>query len=423
MPPLKNAAALRREIAAAQCIPYRAHVAPAVIRTEFGDYLQAFRVGGGAFETGDDAELNNWHERLNVCWRNIASPGVALWSHVIRRRASIDEDRFARSSSAGDSGQFAANLCRRYRDRLRDDTLMLNELYLAVLYRPIAGKATGLLSRVITRARHEAARAEFADALDSCEKLAQSLAASLARYDPEPLRCYRDGRFWCSSLLEYLALLINGERARVPLPLGPLERCLADSRVFFGAEAIECRSAHETRVSAILGIKEYPTPTVAGMYDRLLSAPISFVLTQSFAFLGKSSGQALLQRQFNRMSNAGDFAVSQAAELKDALDALTSNEFVMGDHHFSLQVMTEIPGSRFIAARPEPPEAIERSHRARPQFARRHGHAGRTRGFGAGSGILGATSRKLSAAATKGAHHFAKLGRDGALSQLPVGPA
>jgi type IV secretion system protein VirB4 len=39
------------------------------------------------------------------------------------------------------------------------------------------------------------------------------------------------------------------------------------------------------------------------------------------------------------MANAGDFAVSQAQELVDALDALTSNEFVMGDHHLSLQVL------------------------------------------------------------------------------------
>ena len=78
------------------------------------------------------------------------------------------------------------------------------------------------------------------------------------------------------------------------------------------------------------------------MYNRLLSAPFAFVATQSFAFLAKASGQALLQRQFNRMVNAGDFAVSQAAELKDALDALTSNEFVMGDHHFSLQVIAEV---------------------------------------------------------------------------------
>ena len=81
------------------------------------------------------------------------------------------------------------------------------------------------------------------------------------------------------------------------------------------------------------------------MYDRLLSAPFAFVLTQSFTFLTQGAGQALLQRQYNRMVNAGDFAVSQAAELKDALDALTSNEFVMGDHHFSLQVLADVAGS------------------------------------------------------------------------------
>jgi type IV secretion system protein VirB4 len=45
----------------------------------------------------------------------------------------------------------------------------------------------------------------------------------------------------------------------------------------------------------------------------------------------------------------GDVAVSQAEELKDALDALTSNEFVMGDHHFSLQVLSDGPGDESIA--------------------------------------------------------------------------
>jgi type IV secretion system protein VirB4 len=43
------------------------------------------------------------------------------------------------------------------------------------------------------------------------------------------------------------------------------------------------------------------------------------------------------------MANAGDFAISQAEELVDALDALTSNEFVMGDHHFTLQILADAP--------------------------------------------------------------------------------
>ena len=65
------------------------------------------------------------------------------------------------------------------------------------------------------------------------------------------------------------------------------------------------------------------------------------ILTQSFAFLTKGPSQSLLLRQYNRLLNSGDFAHSQAEELKDALDALTSGEFVMGEHHLSLQVLAD----------------------------------------------------------------------------------
>src|SRR5271169_491493 len=60
--------ALRRALSAAARIPYSAHVTPLVIRSAFGDYLQAFRVGGAGFESAEDAQLNNWHERLKSVW-------------------------------------------------------------------------------------------------------------------------------------------------------------------------------------------------------------------------------------------------------------------------------------------------------------------------------------------------------------------
>jgi type IV secretion system protein VirB4 len=286
--------------------------------------------------------LNNWHERLNVLWRNIGSPNVALWTQVIRRRAGIAASREEIAGRRAADGWFAAALLAKYRRRLADETLMLNEVYLAVVHRPTSGLATGLASKILSRTQRDGSRLAVADALDTCEKLGQTLAASLARYEPELLGIYRSGQVWCSSLLEYLGLLVNGEWQRVPLPSGPINQALATTRLFFGTEALEYRLPTATRVGAVLGIKEYPTPSVVGMYNRLLSAPFSFVLTQSFAFLTKATGQSLLQRQFNRMANAGDFAVSQAAELNEALDALTSNEFIMGDHHFSLQVLAEI---------------------------------------------------------------------------------
>ena len=346
---LNRSAVARRELSAADRIPYAAHVAPHVLRTAFGDYLQTFRLSGASFESIDDDELNNWHERLNVLWRNIASPNVALWTQVIRRRASTRRAHDAASAQRKPC-HFADRLLERYQERICGQTLMQNDIYLSIVYRPAAGAATGWVSRALIKAQRDGSRWELAEALEACEKLSQTVTASLMRYEPELLGCYRHAETWCSSLLEFLGVLVNGEWQRMPLPRAPLNHILASSRLFFGTEIIEYRSATETRVGAMLGIKEYPTPTTVGMYSRLLSAPLCFVLTQSFAFLTKATGQALLQRQFNRMANAGDFAVSQAAELEVALDALTSNEFVMGDHHLALQVMAEVDTARTDAA-------------------------------------------------------------------------
>lgn len=329
-------AAISRELPASRRIPYAAHVSPEVIATGAGDFIQTFRLGGASFESADDETLNNWHERLNVTWRNIASANIALWSHIIRRRC------VALPAEEGGAG-FADRLAHRYQARMAAETLMVNELYLTVLFRPVTGTASGLISKMLAKRQISNAIADLADALDACVKLKQTIAASLARYEPECLSVYtrRDRRY--SELLEFLSLLINGESRPCPLPQAPLADVLATSRLLFGSETLEYRTATDTRLGAMLGIKEYPTPTTVGMFDTLLSASFPFVLTQSFTFLAKATGQGLLQRQHARMANAGDFAVSQAEELVDALDGLTSNEFVMGEHHFSLQVLADPP--------------------------------------------------------------------------------
>src|ERR1700693_4286054 len=125
---MNRAAAVRQETPAARPLPYAAHVAPEVIVTKAGDYVQTFRLGGASFESADDDTLNNWHERLNVTWRNIASPNVSLWTHLIRRR---DVPRVSPARGTG----FADRLAQRYQARLAAETLMVNELYLTLLFR------------------------------------------------------------------------------------------------------------------------------------------------------------------------------------------------------------------------------------------------------------------------------------------------
>jgi type IV secretion system protein VirB4 len=322
------------DTAAAVQIPYRAHVAPRVVTTAAGDYVMAWRLTGLSFECADDAAINVAHERLNSWLRSLASPEVALWSHIVRRREH--------SLPTGDAPPgFARRLLDRYHTRLKRETLWANELYVSLVFRPLGSQvATAALALLARRDASAAAGVQAAN-LAAVTKLATQVEAALESYEPLALGHYEyDGRP-CSSLLEFLAQLINGEWRRVPLPCAPLADVLATTRLLIGWETIEYRMPTQTRFGACLGIKEYPTPTTPGQLNRLLTAPFAFTLTQSFAFLAKPTALGLLSRQFHRLRNAADVAVSQAAALKVALDQLGSNEFVMGDHHLTLQLMTE----------------------------------------------------------------------------------
>src|SRR5688572_29917484 len=133
---LLSIARAKRDSEPADGIPYTAHVAPQVVRTAAGDYAQTMSLSGASFPTGDDEDLNVRDEGLNVLWRTVASPHLAVWTRIIRRAGSVEPRcEFAPG--------FAAQLLDAYRHRVRD-RLMCNELYLSFVYRPSAGRTTGV---------------------------------------------------------------------------------------------------------------------------------------------------------------------------------------------------------------------------------------------------------------------------------------
>ena len=207
---------LARELLTVDHVPYTAQIDNHVVRTTLGDYVQVLRCGGASFESADDEQLNSWHERLNLLWRNLASPNLALWSHVVRRREALQRP------CAGEPG-FSAALRDRYYQRLAGEVLMVNEIYLAIVYRPAAGVAGGALEGLLNRHRRRSSQAVAESALETCSRLSQTVCASLARYEPQPLGIYQLGAVRYSAVLELLAFLINGEWQRVPLPRGPAQ--------------------------------------------------------------------------------------------------------------------------------------------------------------------------------------------------------
>lgn len=321
-----------RENPAADAIPYAVHIDPHTIKTYSGDYIQVIRVDGIAHESADTEDVFVRKDQLNMLYRNIAHPDIALWSHLVR----YEENHYP----AGDFDEtFADRLNDKYQAHLNQNKMMVNKLYLTIVYRPEKG-AKKALFKFDKRSQVEKEALQH-DHLERLHDVTTAVLSGLSAYSPVRLSTYEHKNILFSESLEFLSFLINGEWQRFPLTRNPINEVLATSRVFFGQETIEIRSPVNSTYGAIVSIKEYPESSEPGLLNAVLSAPFPLILTQSFTFKSRPVATELLKRQRDRMINAGDLAQSQIAAINDALDDLTAGRFVMGDHHLSLTVLGE----------------------------------------------------------------------------------
>jgi type IV secretion system protein VirB4 len=327
----RREAALNREKSTADMLPYTVQVDEGTVRTREGDLLRTFRLDGLAHECADDEDINQWHEGLNILLRNIASPKVAIYAHIVRRERT--------EYPAGEyENTFARGLNEKYLDSVRRERMLVNELYLTVVYRPAAEKAAKLVA--LLKPKSQADRlAELQDALEKLDELCQQVTSALELHQPVMLKERVSPRAVAYSKVgELFAYLMNGYDDVVPLVRSELRYSIGSCRPFFGREVIEQRGPTIQTFSGILSIKEYPPQTQPGMLDELLAAPYEFVLTQSFVFLSRNAAEGMLKRTRDRMANAGDSAESQILEMATALDDLANNVYVFGQYHMTLQV-------------------------------------------------------------------------------------
>ena len=329
----KYAAALKNEVDASDFIPYSSHVTQDIIKLESGDYLKIIRLQGAAHESADIQDINIWHEQLNNFMRNIASPHVAVWSHVVRREYGEYPD-----------GDFMPGFCREFNEKYKGSVsgrrMLVNELYLSIVYRPEPVKFNRFIE-LFGQKEHER-REKQLEEIESINDLGGAALSSLDRYEPEMLGCYEHNGCMFSEMLEFLAFLVDGEWRRFPLPRAEIKDILCTSRPFFGKGGLMALSGPtRTQYAGILAIQDYPSNTFPGILNGLLSLPFECVLTQSFTFLSKANAIGRMTRQQARMVNAGDVAETQIADISAALDDLVSNRFVMGAHSLALLVYAE----------------------------------------------------------------------------------
>ena len=351
----RTRSALDREVSGAAHIPYLAHVDPATLKTQQGHYVQTYRLEGLAHETAHDDEIEAWHEQLCLFMRNLNSAHVALWSYVVRRAT----DEYVDGSF--DAG-YAHDFDQRYRASVTQRRLFVNELYLALVYRPEVNELTRLTEQLDPALRDPAKLLSVPNvqrnttAVERVHSLAGEVEKYLRRYGPERLTCYaRDpvtGHLYggvdtdaapprsvlFSEPLEFYASLINGRHERMPMLRAGANDTLQTARVTFGRETVEQRASDTTVYGATLAIKEYPDPSFPGQFNELLRAPYEFVWAQSFACLDKAAARRVVKLQHARLEATDDDAVSETDALQAAVDGLASNHFSVGTHHAALFV-------------------------------------------------------------------------------------
>ncbi|MGH7019314.1 MAG: transporter, partial [Brevundimonas sp.] len=304
---------LRREGDARSHLPYARHVNDHVVALDSGALMLVFQIEGASFETADARDLNDWHLKLNHAWRNLADEQFAVWHHVIRRRVEIEP-------STGYRSAFAAELGAAYDARTTGRPLWVNELFVTLVLHPgrDPSNRTAALMRRLRAARRDDAEPAMIQ-VRRIEEAGRDLAQYLDRYVPRRLGLYQKNGLWFSEPMEIMGLVLTGRRSPAPIVYGHLGAALYTTRAIFGRETLELRDVAAARYAGVLAIKEYPATTRPGLWNALLNARFSFVVTQSFAFLSKASARAVMERKQNQMVSARDRAGSQVAGLSEAL--------------------------------------------------------------------------------------------------------
>lgn len=323
----------KREAQAGDRLPFARHLDPTTLRLRDGSIMRSLRIAGFPFETEDDDVLSHLATVRELVFRSALNSGMVLYHHLIRRRVHVDlAEQFP--------DPLSAEIDRRWTGRLNEKQLFMNEQFLTIVVRPPRGKA-GWPERLgrFGRRSGDASGAELL-ALDSASA---ALTASLQPYGARVLGTYATDQGTCSEPLELLSALYNAESRPVLLPEGvaDLGQHIPYSRVSFGLDAIEVRGPSQRSFASILGIKEYPDSTRAGLLDSLLRVPHELVITETFAPVERQTARERIDLGLRRLRSADETAATERVEMLAARDGVGSGQVSFGDHHLAVLVRSD----------------------------------------------------------------------------------
>jgi type IV secretion system protein VirB4 len=338
-----------REVPASEFIPYKCHWNSNTILTKRNEMLQVVKVAGYSFETADDSDLDIRKNMLNMLVKGMSTGAYTIYFHTVRRKTNLYEDDMPEiDPNLKLTQSFADFVNQEWRKKYARKKAYVNDLYVTVLKQSDTKGAAILehiMKKFIASADKSAWEQEMRDAFDELEETTNRVMGALRDYSPELLGVnYTEHGAYCE-IVEFLAKVLNCG-ASMPM-LAPvtttIDKYIPLQRLIFGAKSIEVRGPNSSRYAAIVSIREYGPTTNSGIMDGFLQMPFELVISQSFSFTNRQVAISKMQLQQNRMIQAEDKAVSQIAEISQALDLAMSGDIAFGDHHITILVTSEDP--------------------------------------------------------------------------------
>jgi type IV secretion system protein VirB4 len=335
---VSNATQSEREVAASSFIPYLYHYDKETLLLEDMSMMQVVHMGGYSFETADDIDVDMKKMVRNSLLKSMGDGNYSMWFHIIRHRQS------AYPEGVQPEG-FAKHIDDSWRAKHNSKDLYINQLYLSVIRREdVEGAAKvgtywGKLEGTTDKRRRYIRMQESHKDL---KETVYRILATFKDYSAEVLTVKETDHGAISEPISFLGRLVNGGAYQDMLvPTGEIRNYLPTHRLYFGNRAIEIRGREKKQYAAMVSVKEYAPATAAGMMDAFLQLKMEFIISQSFQFHNRQTNIGQMQIRQNRMVASEDKAITQVAEISDALDMAMSGHVAFGSHHLTVMCMED----------------------------------------------------------------------------------
>lgn len=317
-------------------IPFSHHANDTVIVNKLGEYISTIKIGGRAFVGEDYDTLLRWINDLNTAIKGVFNSNYAIHTYLDRHKVS---EYYPKEFN----NYFSTYFDERYSQDFDSDSLLVNDLYLSVVFRPQIGGSSlgGKMSKLPLNERIELQQIY----VDELEKAVSTMFALLQakNYQPVLLGKYEkedDSNVYCSQI-EFFHYILTRERKSIAVRKNDISDYICNHRVLFSPTGEFGEIRHiggEKKYFAMLDVKEYPEVTEAGHINALMKSNFEFMLCQTFVCIEKREAKGFLKQQKKFLNDAKDMSISQISELEQAMDDLDSGRFILGHHYLSLQV-------------------------------------------------------------------------------------